>query len=303
MTREHEELFDQGIAWFQEGRYKEAEKAFFQCAEAENESLAFSYLGDMYFHGIGHAANHDIARAFYEQAIKAPNPSPAAFYQLAMMTDTSTAEGKREYMYLLAEAGHRDFEPAHTALARAVMAGDILPKLPEEGIKLYEKAISLGDANAMYELADYYWRKDPSRSHIQEALDYMYKAADAGHPDALLFVGQLYANGRDDETAIKYWQEAGEKGNADAYFRLGLLCEAGRAEGIDMAECFGRSAMMGFELAEMKCREYGITVTATLHDGQKKDHRFHPYVPVKGAQTIDDPRPKAGPSIALAIKW
>ena len=270
MTREYEDLFDQGIAWYQEGNYREAEKAFFTCAEAQNNSLAYSYIGDMYFHGIGHEANVAIARTYYEQAIKAPDPVPEAFYQLAMLTDTSTREGRQEYINLLSTAGHRNFAPAHTALARELMAGNLIPKMPEEAIRLYEKAISLGDVNAMYELADYYLRRDSSRTHVQEAIDYMYSAADAGHPDALLFVGQLYANGHADEEAIECWQKSAAKGNADAYYRLGLLAECGRGDGQDMADCYARSAMLGFDLAEDKCRELGIAVTVIHPDGTKE---------------------------------
>ena len=278
MTREYEALLDQGIAWYQNGSYTEAEKAFFTCAEAQNNSLAYSYLGDMYLYGIGHGVNKAVARSFYEQAIKAPQPVPVAFYQLAMLTNTSTREGRQEYIDLLEQAGQRNFAPAHTALARELMAGNLVPKMPEEAIRLYKMAISQGDACAMYELADYYLRRDPSRSHLEEAFDYMMAAAEAGHPEALLYIGQLYANSYNDEVAIECWQRAAEAGNADAYYRLGYLAELGRAGAVNMADCYARSAIKGFDLAEEKCRELGIAVTIIHPDGSKKVvdfvHRF-----------------------------
>src|SRR5690606_27343416 len=81
--------------------------------------------------------------------------------------------------------------------------------------------------------------------------------AGRGEPEALNALGNAYANGvgvpKDDATAIRYYEEAAQRGFAPASFNLGMMRELGRGVPADMAAAFTlymKAAEQGFGPAQ-----------------------------------------------------
>ncbi|MFM1850807.1 MAG: hypothetical protein RIS54_491 [Verrucomicrobiota bacterium] len=98
--------------------------------------------------------------------------------------------------------------------------------------------------------------------------------ADAGDPEALNELGNLYANGRgvarNDGEAIRFYAQAADRNYAPALFNLGMMHELGRGVAADSTKAFAfyrKSAELGFALAQfnvgnMYGRGLGVKIDA-----------------------------------------
>ena len=105
-----------------------------------------------------------------------------------------------------------------------------------------QTSAAAGDANAIGDLADRYWRGDGVRPDAAKAVDLYRRAADLGDGRAMLQLGFLHENGRvlsqSHEQAVAWYRRAADSGSASAMFHLGVMCWAGRGVTQDLVEAY-----------------------------------------------------------------
>jgi hypothetical protein len=82
------------------------------------------------------------------------------------------------------------------------------------------------------------------RQDEAEAARWFRKAADAGHPTAMTFLGAMYANGKgglnkDEGEAVRWYKKAADAGDTKCAFNLGLMYANGKGVRKDEAEAVG----------------------------------------------------------------
>lgn len=104
--------------------------------------------------------------------------------------------------------------------------------------KDFTAAATAGQAEAQFQLADILAAHD--RAQYKDALDWLQKAAAAGHAGAEARLGDFYAEGlgvaRDDAAAAKHYRTAADKGVPHAMARLGMMYADGRGVARDLQE-------------------------------------------------------------------
>ena len=101
-----------------------------------------------------------------------------------------------------------------------------------------------------------------------QALEWLTQAADNGHTQAALMAAELYASTnkgieQNYELAIKFYEIAGQKNNADALNKLGLcylLRTDAAPDDVHAFQCFEQAAQRGLAVAQYNlgnCYRYG----------------------------------------------
>ena len=109
---------------------------------------------------------------------------------------------------------------------------------PEEGIKRAEKRMEMGDAQAITNLAGYFFKGIKGfPQDTDKALELWHQAAELGNADSYYNIGHAYSKGkgivRDEKKAVHYYELAAIKGNAKTRHSLGRIDEC--AGNIDRA--------------------------------------------------------------------
>ena len=103
-------------------------------------------------------------------------------------------------------------------------------------------AAAAGDANAMSELAERYWRGDGVNHDSSKAVALYRRAAELGNDEAMLRLGFMHENGRElpqsHELAAALYRRAVDSGNARAMFHLGVMHWSGRGVPQDLVEAY-----------------------------------------------------------------
>src|SRR5438046_2467882 len=101
----------------------------------------------------------------------------------------------------------------------AGLAGDVRDRV---NLERTQTSAAAGDANAIGNLADRYWRGDGVNRDRSKAVDLYRRAADLGNGAAMLQLGFLHQNGTDlpkgDEQAARWFGKAVDSGNESAMF-------------------------------------------------------------------------------------
>lgn len=100
--------------------------------------------------------------------------------------------------------------------------------------------------------------------NYRDARMYLDAAARNGHPGALRNLGILYENGygvtQDQESAVKLFQQAAQRGDAVAQYRLGLYCESGweleKPNQQYAAAWFAAASKQGYAPAQSRLGQY-----------------------------------------------
>ena len=131
-------------------------------------------------------------------------------------------------------------------------------------VATYERAASLGNADAMFELYVLHVTGDGVPADGATAREWLLKAAESGQPRALYNVGAGYATGdgfpQDDAAAVDHYERAAKAGNAQAAATLGVMRLTGDMVPQDpkaAAEWFGQAESGGFEV-EAWLRRLGL---------------------------------------------
>jgi uncharacterized protein len=137
------------------------------------------------------------------------------------------------------------------------------------------KRARVGDTQAMYELAQHYFKDAPPQD-IPRALSFLDKAALGGHTQAQKQLAKIYASGdhrpADPTKALHFYTLASNAGDADAMYALGAALELGRfgiAQDYETARrLFVKAAQAGqgaaaYRLGVFYLNGYGVTQSLT----------------------------------------
>jgi uncharacterized protein len=105
-----------------------------------------------------------------------------------------------------------------------------------------QTAAAAGDANAMFGLAERYWRGNGINRNVSKSVDLYRKAAALGNDEAMLQLGFMQESGNDlpmnQPEAAAWYRKAVDSGNAKAMFHLGVMHWSGRGVTQDLVEAF-----------------------------------------------------------------
>jgi len=131
-------------------------------------------------------------------------------------------------------------------------------------------------ATQVYNDKGYKFEKD---KNYVEAAKWYKKAAEQGHADAQLSLGDAYSNGKgvpeDKEEAVKWYRKAADQGHEFAQFFLGSAYDDGEGVPVDKKEAakwYKKSAIQGFSVAQycLGCAYYaGEGVPVDKEEGAK----------------------------------
>jgi len=154
---------------------------------------------------------------------------------------------------------------ARTDIGSAYIAGQGVPKLPQEGVLWYRLAASSGWANAITALGDAYRLGTGVKQDYVQAASLYSAAADTGQIDAMANLGQAYLAGegvkKDVPRGLELLQRATDMGNRYApYFVAQLYLKGDRKLAADP-----RRALTLLELSANRGNEYAYVRLAWGH--------------------------------------
>lgn len=220
---------------YTEGSYipQDFQKGFFwlEKAVAQDHAEAMPYLADYYLisnRGIA----QDVPKAMELLETAASKDVALAWLNLGLLagsgvlkSDTNKTAG---YFTKAAEFGNAE---AKYYLAMMYDIGEGVPKDPKKSLALYQEAAEAGVPGAQYNLAVMYNMGENVPQDFAKALS-MYKAVADFMPLARTNIGYMYLMGQGMEAnqaeALKYFEWAGDDGDAQGQFNAGLLNQEGR---------------------------------------------------------------------------
>ena len=177
-----------------------------QKAAERGDAKAQSYLGDLYYNGLG--VSQDFAQA-------------AMWSRKAAEQGDATAQFNLGLLYANGEGVAKDYAQA------AVW---------------WRKAAEQGDAHAQYSLGLSYATGNGVAMDYAQAAVWIRKAAEQGYADAQLNLGLKYFAGlgvpQDYAQAAVWYRKAAEQGDAEAQFNLGVRYYAGQGVPQDYAQAY-----------------------------------------------------------------
>jgi len=120
----------------------------------------------------------------------------------------------------------------------------------KDAISLFEEGVALDDSRHQYNLAECYEHGWGVSVDSDAMLDFYMKAAEAGHKDAQVKMGQFCRDGcyvqRDLTLAVYWFQLAARQGEEEALYQLGLLKKEGARDITETAiDLFKRAYLKG----------------------------------------------------------
>ena len=166
------------------------------------------------------------------------------------------AAARDEFTYLADEGN----AAAAIYLGRMYHEGLGVPKNTDRALRYWMAADKAYDSDATYQLGRFYLGSGDARyKSASKALDYLKKAGQAGHVEALYMLGEVYQNGieveKDLNHAFGYYLMAALKGEKKSQYQIGRLYYAGRGVPQDYENALkwlGRSANQGYVLAQQE---------------------------------------------------
>ncbi len=177
-----------------------------------------------------------------------------AEYELGRQCESSPSHsdcGSHDAAGWYLRAAEHQYPPAEQALSRLYSSGSGgVPENPDEALQHIERAIALGDNQAMND-----YLSDQSATtgfgfaqDTQRALEELRQAALAGNVLAQSVLGSIYAYGRgvekDPREAVQWFQKAAAQGHAQSQYELGRAYEKGLGVPID-----GKQALEWYQKA------------------------------------------------------
>lgn len=210
---------------------------WFARAVRQNHKYAQYSLASLYYRGQGVEQDYRQARNLYQCSAEQENPY--ASYELAKMyrdgigtepdrqqADTYFAWAFRGFL-ALEKKSHDD--KLQYRLGQMLYTGTGTKKEETKAVEFWQKAARLGNANAQYALASH-WLKTGT-GDLQQALEWIQKAAEGENTAAMYSLGKLYLEGEvvppDLKHAIELFEKAALKGHDYAAYRLGHLYLSG----------------------------------------------------------------------------
>ena len=234
--------------------YGEAAEWFGRAVRQNHKYDQYSLAG-LYYRGQGVEQDYRQARNLYRCSAEQENPY--ASYELAKMyRDGIGAEPDGQQAATYFEAAFRGFlaleskshdDKLQYRLGQMLYTGTGTKKEETKAVEFWQKAARLGNANAQYALASH-WLKTGT-GDLQQALEWIQKAAEGENTAAMYSLGKLYLEGEvvppDIKRAIELFEKAALKGHDYAAYRLGRLYLSGEKieKNVELAmEWFGQAA-------------------------------------------------------------
>lgn len=180
--------------------YRQA-RNLYRCSAEQENSYASYELAKMYRDGIGTEPNGQQAATYFEWT-----------FQGFLALEKKSHDDKLQYR-----------------LGQMFYTGTGTEKEETKAVEFWQKAARLGNANAQYALASH-WLKTGT-GDLQQALEWIQKAAEGENTAAMYSLGKLYLEGEvvppDIKRAIELFEKAALKGHDYAAYRLGRLYLSG----------------------------------------------------------------------------
>ena len=210
---------------------------WFARAVRQNHKYAQYSLAGLYYRGQGVEQDYRQARNLYRCSAEQENPY--ASYELAKMyrdgigteRDGQQASTYFEWAFrgfLALESKSHD-DKLQYRLGQMFYTGTGTKKEETKAVEFWQRAARLGNANAQYALASH-WLKTGT-GDLQQALEWIQKAAEGENTAAMYSLGKLYLEDEvvppDIKRAIELFEKAALKGHDYAAYRLGRLYLSG----------------------------------------------------------------------------
>jgi len=160
-------------------------------------------------------------------------------------------ESEAEQLARLRRHVENEVPEAITYLGNAYREGDLGLRSEKKAVKLYKRAMELGDVIAMLNLGCSYDHGGGVKVNKKKALQLYRMAADRGHAGAQCNLGHMLLEEQYDESqreAFEYYKLSAAQGFTDAIYRVGFCYVNGEGTETDLAEgkrWFERAAAKG----------------------------------------------------------
>ena len=133
------------------------------------------------------------------------------------------------------------------------------PKNMMDAFRLHAQAAERGNADAQFEMSLFLFLGLAGKTHCDDAMAYLFKAAEQNHPRACLNLGAFYATGKyglpiDEKEAYRWYVRAAEAGSAPATGRLAVMSLLGQGTPVDASAAkrwISRADREGFDIDEL----------------------------------------------------
>ena len=190
--------------------HRKAIECYESSAQLDN-SFAYVKLGDIYYHGYFVDKDIDIAKYYYEESSKLGNKIADIHLKNIEIEERYQGEKGKELFSLLAQCN------------------SIIPQ--QQVSNSIENAIDSNESSDPFSKGFLYYEGIIVPKNYEKALFYFEIAAGKNHPEALLYLGNMYMNGYGVDInfikAKEYYEQSAEQGNSSAIFQLGELHRIG----------------------------------------------------------------------------
>lgn len=100
--------------------------------------------------------------------------------------------------------------------------------MEDKELEILRQRAESDDAEAMWELVTYYMEHPETQKTMYEDVEWMQRAAELGHPDAMLHWGGYCQEHLDEPKAAEWFKKSLDAGNTAAAYYLGCYCKEGR---------------------------------------------------------------------------
>ena len=277
--------------------FQEALRLFRLEAEQGN-ALAMYDLGRMWADGLGVEADPDAAKEWYLKALdaflsaekKLPERKKTylqyrigKMYLAGLGTDQSY-ETAALWLDLAAEKSHKY---AQYTLAGLYAKGQGVERDLKHAFALYHASAIQGNPYASYELAKMFRDgtgtvklAEQAEEHFQDAFSGFQVLEEQSHDDKLQYrLGQMLYQGigteRDEEEAVRYWQQAAKLGNVNAQYALGKFwLDTGTGDVHQAAEWLEKAADAGNTSAQYVIAKFYLEGRLGETDAEKAVELF-----------------------------
>lgn len=194
--------------------------AMLRMAEA-GDPLALYLVGYMFEWGVGVERSLPQARLWLQRAAATGHPAGQLEYGYYLLHHGDGQADRERAIELYRQAAAQDYAKAMSHLASAIWTHS-----PAEAQRLIRRAAALGDANALYTLAN-----QGERTTSVAALERLSAGGDA---EGDRWLCELAEGG--DAVLLQRCRRAAEEGRIDAQARLALMLDAGRGAARDVSQ-------------------------------------------------------------------
>lgn len=163
----------------------------------------------------------------------AENDNPKALFRFGLLYSKGMAMplNKKKAARFYEKAASLGYAQAQTNLGKMYLRGYGVPQDKQKALQLFEKAASQGDAKALFNLGVVYFKGNGVEQDYSKAVEYYEKAVDLNDPEAQLNLALMYNNGEgvqiDKKKAFELFSRSAKYGNPVAQFNLAKMYKSG----------------------------------------------------------------------------